>query len=228
VKRIILILVLLMLVVVGIFAQGFSMSAGGGFIYDGSFYNGIKFIMDRQEFFMGEQVMAFGFFGFFDATYVEAEVNFTYGILTFLDNLKGPVIFETSGGLMALGFSILSKYPFDLGRVKLFPLLGVDYNLVFLEIITGTGKSKIASGVEYSSTFDLCQFGILSGLGADFCLGGPLFLRAETMFHLRFPNKAWRNAANTLNVFNALGGPKTVTTFGMGPQVKIGLGAKFK
>ena len=72
-KKYLLVLVIFALAT-GAFAQ-VSLSAGGGLIFDWSFNNGIKNGGDK----LGMQILSIGGFGFFDATYVEADLYFAYG-----------------------------------------------------------------------------------------------------------------------------------------------------
>jgi len=226
-KKSISILALLAIVATGAFAQGFSMAAGGGLLFDWSITgNGYKGTIDAQGL-LGRpgsyegivQNLSFGGFGFFDATYAELDVSFAYGMLK--GKTKGEYYGFTLGGVIGdatelqLAFTLLGKYPIGLGGFTLFPLLGADYNMVL---------SMWDKNASYKKTMDNNQFGLLGGVGFDILFSSALFLRAEAMFHLRFPSKLWRDMAATTS---AGGYHDFKATYGMGPNIKIGLGYKF-
>jgi len=224
-KRGILVLALLAILATGAFAQGFSMAAGGGLLFDwspvGNGYKGTIDVPGMPGSYEGiVQNLSFGGFGFFDATYAELDVSFAYGIIT--GKTKGSYYGSSldanlgSGSALQLGFTLLGKYPIGLGGFTLFPLLGADYNM----ILSNWDKN----GHPYGTAMDFNQFGLLAGAGLDFPFGSALFLRAEAMFHLRFPTKPWKEAAATSSV----GGYHAFkATYGMGPNIKIGLGYRF-
>jgi outer membrane protein W len=206
-KKSISILVLLALVTVGgAFAQGFGLSAGGGLLFDYSANNGIE----ASGFYTGTRTTSFGGFIFFDATYAELDVSFAYGSVTGV--YDWPVLgsgTEDAGSVMQLGFTLLGKYPIDLGAVTLFPLVGVGYNAVL--------SWSDPDGNKADKPGDMSQFGILAGVGIDKNLTDALYLRAEALFQLRLPSKAMSDAA--------VGGASA--TLGMGAVVKVGVGYRF-
>jgi len=215
-KRGISVLALLAIVATGAFAQvdftpqGFSMAAGGGLLFDWSGNNGIEnFKSAGLSGYLGFRNLSFGGYGFFDATYAEMDVSLAYGSITYVYDYPGHKGTESGGSAIQLGFSLLGKYPIGLGGFTLFPLLGADYNLVL--------SSKDRNGRPEDNPGDASQFGLLVGAGLDFPLSGALFLRGETLFHLRFPSKDMKDTAS--------GGAST--TLGMGPRIKIGVGYKF-
>jgi outer membrane protein W len=124
--------------------------------------------------------------------------------------LRALSIEEDGGNVLQLGLSVLGKYPFYLGSVTLFPLLGFNYNMVF---------SWKINGQSYSTPGDLSQLGLLTGIGADFGLTDSLYLRTEGLFHLRFASKMQDDMIR--------GTTSMSTTFGMGPRIKVGMGIKF-
>ncbi|MDR0302504.1 MAG: hypothetical protein LBI04_09375 [Treponema sp.] len=201
-KKSISILVLLALVAGGAFAL--DMSAGGGLLFDLSGNNGVA----DGDLYMGTRILSIGGYGFFDATFVEVDVSFAYGMLTYVYDF-GPLGdgSDDAGSALQLGFSLLGKYPIDLGGFTLFPLLGVNYNLVL--------SASDQDGNDMDDAGDMSQLGFLAGLGFDLPLSDALYLRAEAMFNLRLPMK----------IFDDLDSDNT--TFGMGPRIKVGVGYKF-
>jgi len=202
-KVVVLALLMAALAAGGAFADG--LSAGGGLLFDYSGNNGVK----NGSNYFGVRVMSFGGYGFFDATYVEADISFAYGSLTAVAEGGGSSATEDMGSAMQLGLSLLGKYPIELGSVLFFPLFGINYNMVL--------SAKDPNGNAYTDAGDLSQFGLLTGVGADFGLSDSLYLRAEGLFSIRFASKYQKDAA--------VGGAST--TLGMGPRIKVGIGIKF-
>jgi len=223
-KKSILVLALLAILATGAFAQGFSMAAGGGLLFDWSLVgNGYKGTIDVPgmpgSYEANVRNLSIGGFGFFDATYAELDVSFAYGRLTAksVGSYYGSSFGVNVGAnALQLGFTLLGKYPIGLGGFTLFPLLGADYNIMLIQ--------WDKDNPSYDRAGESNQFGLLAGAGLDFPFGSALFLRAEAMFHLRFPSKIWRDVAATTSV----GGYHAFkATYGMGPRIQIGLGYKF-
>jgi opacity protein-like surface antigen len=206
-KKIVLALLMAALLVGGAFAEGFSMSAGGGLLFDLSGNNGVK----AGDYYAGTRNLSFGGYGFFDATYAEVDVSFAYGMLTAVMDGGGASGSEDAGSVLQLGFSLLGKYPIDLGSFTLFPLLGINYNMVL--------SASDPDGNSIDNAGDSSQLGFLAGVGADFGLTDSLYLRAEGLFQLRLPSKVQSDMADFSN--------DASTTFGMGPRIKVGVGYKF-
>ena len=208
-KKYLLVFVILALVATGVFAQ-VSLSAGGGLIFDWSFNNGLKLGGNKEA----VRMLSIGGFGFFDATYVEADVYFAYGKNTWYYKGGGSSGTDDGGSMIQLGFSLLGKYPFELGSITLFPLLGINYNVV-LNAWDPDGNSVTPGGE--SAVKWLSQFGILGGVGLDFDITDSLYLRGEALLHLRLPMKLMSDMA----------GGSVKATLGVGPVIKVALGYKF-
>jgi len=224
-KKIVLALLMIALVVGGAFAQ-LNLSAGVGGLFDLSFRNGLKTIdlPGDKEMYVGSSNQSIGGHIFFDVTYAELDVNFTFGSISsvFVDTdgnkeVNGPKGDDKRISAMQLGFSLLGKYPIYLGNVTVFPLLGVDYNIV---LSTKVDK-KALPNPGYSN-----QFGLLAGIGGDFNLTKSLFVRAEGLFHLRLASKNAKDAKD-LAVKGGAKEEQLKTTLGMGPQIRLALGYRF-
>ena len=221
-KKIIVLLALIALFATGAFAQ-ISFSAGGGALFDWSFRNGYKFedswgIFDDLDGFglydyQGLQIMSFGGFGFFDAKYAEADIHLAYGNVRSKWKYDGDSGTFKAGHALQLGISALGKFPISLkGPITIFPLLGVDYNMVLAAWDPDGNKDEEKTIKWYS------QFGFLAGAGLDFNLTNRLFLRGEALLHLRLPMKAWKDSEII---------PGVTATLGMGPRIKAGVGFRF-
>jgi hypothetical protein len=80
-------------------------------------------------------------------------------------------------------FSALMKLPFGGERVKIFPLLGADYEMsLSAELKNGL------SGVKKPGNGDLSTFWYKVGAGLDINLRQNMYLRAEALYGLRMPN----------------------------------------
>jgi hypothetical protein len=227
-KKIVIFLVLAALITGGAFAQ---MSVGGGVFLDMSFGNGTK--NDTLKMKSGSNNTSFGGFIFFDANYVEVDVGFAYGSLkgTYTIDGKTPAGYQDDGGgnALQLDFSVLGKYPINLGSLTVFPLVGINYNVVLS--IKGKGSDKFESKIPYldnnyrlqetSAMAEFSQFGLLAGVGLDVPFSNNLFFRAEALLNMRFASKSARESITP-------GSDKdTKTTLGFGPRIKIGIGFRF-
>jgi len=235
-KKIVLTLLLAAFVVGGVFAQ-MGISVGGGALLDFSGNNGLKIETTAPPAPLGDGVVSstyggfrntsFGAFAFLDVTYAEIDTYFAYGLITGITETKVGTAAavkkdEDGGGVLQFGFSLLGKYPVDLGGVTIFPLIGFDYNIV----LTADNKFK-GNG----KAMDLSQFGFLAGIGGDIKINGPLFIRLEGLLHMRLPPKAYKDAKTAVDLtaplIEAFGGKFSAkTTMGIGPQIKVAIGVK--
>ena len=185
-KKSISILVLLALVASGAFAQAFSLSAGGGVQFD----LGVPTsdYLDGVDMFIGGHV-------FFDATYAELGAGVGYYRLT------DPELYGA-----ALRFSLLGKYPFDLGGFSLFPLLGIRFSVPLNMSYDGNSVDEFEVG-------DYVRFGFQVGAGADFPLGRSVFMRTSLLFNL--------------DLFAPGEDPFDDGLYSLGPTVKVGVGYRF-
>jgi hypothetical protein len=133
---------------------------------------------------------------------------------------------EESGSHTALGFSLLGKYPIEMGPITLFPLLGITYNMV----LTSKMKNKYNDRLEEidektgPNFYHQSQFGLLAGGGLDFPLTDTLYLRGEALFGLYFANKVLRDMRYEENEDPFT---KAKTTPGFGPRIKLAAGYRF-
>ncbi|MDR2476338.1 MAG: hypothetical protein LBD18_00950, partial [Treponema sp.] len=95
-------------------------------------------------------------------------------------------------------------YPFALsGAFTIFPLLGVNYNLVLFAAPYNT-------------------LGFQAGAGIDYNLSGSVYLRAEALFNFRLANKNYTDMKSNPYLTGVS------TGFGLGPRITIGAGYKFQ
>jgi hypothetical protein len=240
-KKLVSVLALSAVITAGAFAQ-ITLSAGGGFLFDGNYGNGWeqkyanhltygKNATVRE----GRDISGIGLYGFFDATYVEANVYFAMGFpggYSYRSNDDTGVTdtkYSNGGLVLSLGISVLGKYQLiEMGPLSLFPLLGVSYNMVLSTTDKDGGEVKYPKidGKEYTA-LSLSQFGILAGAGADFDINNNLYVRGEALFHLRFASELNNAQTDYDNKAAAGSDPKAITTLGVGPQFKLGVGFRF-
>jgi len=113
---------------------------------------------------------------------------------------------------------IFAKYPFEMGNVKIFPLLGVDYETSL------SGERVYDEGGKVATEESTSAVWFKIGGGADVGLGDRAYLRLELLYGVRTANefeKVWKDeeAERTGLMVNA--------KLGHGVAVKVGVGVKF-
>jgi outer membrane protein W len=230
-KKYISILAFITITAAGAFAQ-VSLSAGGGLFLDMSYGNGIK--GSAKGSYNGYNIssswtesmrnISLSGHAFFDAAYVEAGVNFAIGALTDVYKDDNDKKIEKSGTVQQFGFTFLGKYPLDLGTVTLFPLLGINYNIVL-----GGKYDGYKYGNKLRNFSDLNQFGILAGAGIDYDINTKLYIRCNIMLQIRLASKYSKDSMNLVkeNGFQGFDNRDVKTTLGLGPVIRLGLGYRF-
>lgn len=199
-------------------------SAGVGGIADYSLNNGIKFKSPAEKRHHELRNLSFGGLFFFDATYVEINADYAFGKLTYVQDyattaLKygGHVNKNDYGSVLQLGFGVLGKIPMEFESFTLFPLFGINYNMVLVSRDKDDIKREDAMR-------NLSQFGFQAGIGLDYNINQRLFVRTEGLFQLRLGKKRldeyfdWKSLGNASTKYN---------TPGMGPVIKAGVGIRF-
>ncbi|MCL2722025.1 MAG: hypothetical protein FWD47_11895 [Treponema sp.] len=177
VKKSLLVLVLIILFAGSVFAFEFpfDMSAGGGAVLG---YNwgggGDDYYFDYTSKF---PAIVTGIYGFFDATYIEASVS----LLFIFSDIIFPYIADEDRkqNTISLGFSLLGKYPFDLGFITIYPTAGIKYEICLF------GKED---GIKVISK-EHNAFWFLIGGGVDYSLNERMYLRGTALYGLRLSNK---------------------------------------
>jgi hypothetical protein len=194
------------------------LSAGVGGFFASDFGGRVRWKSGEQ---LTTPYMGGGAYLFFDAIYAEAFVGYSIGGGKWAsDNAKEEPL-PDDAQRTSLNVGAFGKYPFDLGSVKAFPLLGIDYDMSM------SAKLKLANGGEYA--FDggngrhaagaLSALWVKFGCGADFDLGETLYLRAELLYGVRMANDAEKEDAK-------ISGGGTPLP-GHGLTFKAGVGVKF-
>jgi hypothetical protein len=108
-----------------------------------------------------------GGFAFLDATFAELSVGYAYGRTTVRTKTGGQTTKDTDA-LSVLDVDLLGKYPVNLGRISLFPLLGVNYQHAFSPDDENIWRLRFGGGMDYKFT-------------------EKLYLRGEALFGVRLP-----------------------------------------
>jgi len=168
----------------GVFA--FDLSAGGG-ISVGAFSSTYYFedlIVDSSR--TRSTTAPFAISAYFDATYALAAFGFKANGNTHTPYKRvagGTTTYPTPSdddyAWGFLSFSVLGRYPFALGPVTIFPLAGIEYDLILY------GHDE--TGAELS-TGGLDQFWFKIGAGSDITISRNLYNRPIALFGLKLLN----------------------------------------
>jgi opacity protein-like surface antigen len=251
-----LILLCIAFITVPIFAlPEFTMSAGGGGVfstqwkfadlrpeykdYAGAIISGYPAPTEktqdamRQGYFDTDELsFAGGIWGFFDATYVEADMSLiftSYGQTVKMPNL--PNLSSSLNGpqkhrytITQMNLTILGKYPISLNdKLTVFPLLGIDWQIA---LYNNDGQLyedfKIVKAMGYDvpnlGEFWNC-FWIKTGVGADYSITNNLYVRGEFLYGIKL------NSKNDTD--NARYWAENLKGVANGPSVKFGIGYRF-
>ena len=217
-KKIFVALLLVTLAAGGAFAQ-FQLSAGAG----GNFAVSWESIEMSQGGFTIEGLLTTtggGFYAFFDATYVEADIGMLFGSQKMKTSLAGASA-ETDGPKVSfLTLALYGKYPIDLGGAALFPMLGFQYDI-------GLSAKQEVDGTTYEADSEdlpdaLNKFWIKFGVGADLNILEKLYLRPSFLYGFNFGTKDNRDAVKT-----AKDSGTDVSTFYHGLDIRVAVGFKF-
>jgi hypothetical protein len=231
VKKLIAFVSLVLLLGTTAFAQVFDsldlkslLSVGGGFRTGGDFtgeYTGQAFAgkANGNTIYDFETTSKFnaGLYTFIDLKYAEFSIDWA-GAVQQTDRATKSATGDktaTTDNSVSYGevaFTLLGKYPFEVGTLTIYPLAGVNYTLQLGDI-------------------DDSSLGFDVGAGLNVPLGGSgLFIRAEALFNIQLKSfnqvddeDAWlstgRNNGYTVLYANA--------GVALGPRVLVGVGYKF-
>ncbi|GHV83262.1 hypothetical protein AGMMS50212_06020 [Spirochaetia bacterium] len=162
-----------------------SVLAGGLFTAD---LSQIKAVSNGNDYITAINAAGGGGFIGFDATYFEAAVSLEGSA----SNLKYPGGYPESTvnylSAFNLGLSLLCKYPFYVGNITLFPLLGFEYKIVLSQSLDGTQLSDSDYKYLLCTKSDYNTLAVHFGVGADYAIASKIFLRAELLWGFRTPN----------------------------------------
>jgi hypothetical protein len=178
-----------------VFSLDMSAGIGGRASTISSFLN-----MSRQGHSIRENVgsvKGFGVFGFFDITYAEADINFLY-------NLSDDYYYHEAE---VLGLGLYGKYPFCFGRITLYPLLGLEYQI------------HIKASPEYYNKDEMNSFWVKAGGGVNYSLTDVLYMNFSFRYGYKFNSAGENRTALHYRYVNAW-------YFTHGFDIRIALGYK--
>jgi len=159
----------------------FGMSVGGGMMMD---FADLGYVRVRgpgvQHNTMSIEHLGFGAWGFFDATFAEISVGALGGPAEWYR--QGDEEPTERGSFFALDFGVLGRYPIALpgGRVSIFPLAGLGYNLVL---------ASTEEGERTDSPTRLSSLRLQFGAGGDVNISENAFFRASVLGTWHFPGR---------------------------------------
>jgi hypothetical protein len=193
-----------------------SSSIGGGAFFTSDLGGGL-------EYGNGEQIrMPYyggGGYLFIDVVYAEVFAGYSMGGGKWksADAHKTDSIPDMRRSYINIG--VFAKYPFEVGSLKIFPLLGIDYeSSVSGELVYDWG----ADAMEKSASV----LWFKAGGGVDLGLGDRAYLRTEILYGLRTANEFEKTCRDKEE--SRIENKATVSTkSGHGGTVKIGAGVRF-
>ncbi|MCL2759157.1 MAG: autotransporter outer membrane beta-barrel domain-containing protein [Treponema sp.] len=236
-KKVIALVVIFVCVGAALSAEEFRMSIGGGGLFDMSFGNGLK---DTEKTPIGNvdstlsfNTTSFGGFVFFDLTYAVIDVSFAHGSSEMKGEISGGgvslTMSEDTGTGMQLGIGVMGKFPIDLDGITLFPLLGINYNMILSAKdkdgkVVQTYNKSTGLPEDMNTVKELSQLGFIGGVGLDVPINDNLFFRAEALLNVRLPSKQMKDMFDEMKKDEDFDSGKL--TLGIGPRIKLGIGYK--
>jgi len=227
-------------------SAGLGLSAGGLFTRytltaEGKVYDNPVNVEAKQK--MNQ--FNFGGYLFLDAKWAELSVGAQGGLNNFEETTtitpekEKPIVsaLKGTGSEIMLTLTLLLKYPFTPNeKIKLFPLLGIDYQIAFMETRKPEGRlrrdrtdEKYGESDSHGNTYTLSMWNsmfIIIGGGMDYNLTSHLFLRGELLYGIRtetsYETDALEKARWGLNAPNPKYGGLS-----SGPTLRIATGWRF-
>ena len=223
-----------------VWGADFSLSTGAGGLI-GGFFTRYTSSTSHESGKMTQNVNQFNYGGlvFFDATYGELAITIQGGANNYDEVMvEGNDFVERTGDgwETMMGFSLLGKYPFTLtNRFKLFPLLGMEYQIALSERRRPDGgliydrTNGILEQDKDGNAFDLSawnSFWIHVGAGTDFTITGNLFFRGELLYSFRLMTAYENDGVEQTKVFLGDKDPK-LSGLTSGPSLRLAIGYRF-
>ncbi|MDR1443565.1 MAG: hypothetical protein LBI94_01685 [Treponema sp.] len=189
-KRLFLFLVFAIAAAGGVFARGFSISAGAGEYFTSDFGGGIESSASGKT---ETPYAGGGGFIFLDAAYAE----FSLGIFGAGGTFEGQSN-KSSMTLMGLDIGLLGKYPFSVNdRISLFPLLGITYRAMLSAKDADKNQYKNSGGGD-AGAGDFSALWFKLGGGLDFFVTDKIYIRCTESYGMRLANGFEKNADKSL------------------------------
>ena len=192
------------------------LSGGGGALFANDFGGGLKWNNDEQ---VSMPYLGGGAYLFIDIVYAEAFAGYAMvGGKWESDDVKFSVLPDMQRSYINIG--AFSKYPITFENIKLFPLLGLDYEVSISATLNADGYDEYLfdgkDGNYGASALNALWFKF--GGGIDAVLSQKLYIRAELLYGLRWANGFEKDEAKDEN--NVAESAKTAG----GITLKVGVG----
>jgi hypothetical protein len=214
-------------------AVDLSVGCGGFFASDfGAGFAGLKLKSDKYKI---DQVTTAPWYGggfnlFFDVTYVEMGVGFTFagGEPKRVINGKEEDVGDVSLSGVVFNAGVLVKYPIAVREaLTFFPAVGADYALCASAKQKVNDKVEIMDGSKGGPTAgDLSALWFRFGAGFDCKILEHLFLRPAVLYGIRLSNKVERDNVDASKKVASSDGT-VESPLGHGLSVRLGIGYKF-
>jgi hypothetical protein len=191
----------------------FGLSAGAGTFFAADIGGGMKTSDSKQT----ATSVGGGGYAFMDGTFAELGLGFSGGGVT-QRNTGTP---DAKGSYAALDLSVLGKYPLRWGPLTIFPLAGIDFQIVLSARDKDGNDQTDMLGERLAPQLSTLWFQI--GAGLDFPFGKAFFLRGEFLYGLRARNRFEGHLIDLAKIQNIDAKYKA----GHGPMLKIAVGYKF-
>jgi len=190
-------------------------SAGGGAFFANDFGGGLNWGDGVQ---LTIPYSGGGAYLFFDATYAEAFVGLSGGGGKWKSGNVSDTIVLPDMSRLYINIGVFAKYPVALGNIKLFPLVGIDYEAAISAELNADGyKYPFDGNGGHPNTGDVNALWFKFGGGADAALWEKMYIRAELLYGFRGTNTFEKNEAD-----NSGNGAKTKSAGGL--TIRVGAG----
>jgi len=199
--------------------QSIKLSIGGGAFFASDFGGGL--VWENSGEILAMPYYGGGLYLFFDAVYVEAFAGYSSGT----GKWNSPAATLPSDSIPDMPRSYINigafaKYPVAVANLKLFPLIGIDYEAS----ISGKRVYDEWREIELDESTSATWFKF--GGGGDFELGGHAYIRMELLYGWRTAND-YENKKRDQYVENISNADELKTRPGNGLSLKAGVGVKF-
>jgi len=202
------------------------LSVGAGGLFSSDFGGGVTWNHSA-----GKVIMPYyggGAYMFFDYKYAQVFAAYSTGSGKWESpNVHADSLHDMQRSTVNVG--LLAKYPIafgQFGNIRLFPLLGIEYEMsVSGKLVREDGSKYVFGGNDdrHEEAGDLSALWVKSGGGVDVDLSNDVFLRTELLYGARTANKLEKDIVDRSSE------PKntTKTRLGHGLTLKVGAGIKF-
>jgi hypothetical protein len=219
-KKIFLVMILAAFGAAGAFAQPkFGFSAGFGEYITSDFGGGLRLSYPGIEAHVKTPYFGTGIFGFFDATFIEANMGFftTYG--RWEQYVLGVGTYEVDMNDIGMDIGLMVKYPFSVTeKLAIFPLLGITYRAILLMEIDEERQ-------DFPEDYSALWYKV--GSGIDISFTDTIYLRVGIAYGWRDKNRFEKDARDALRELTS-GQAKVEIRPGHGLEIKCAMGFRFK